>query len=73
MTASLPKPLALSNVAIRMIYNASSAGTIIYDETQQNNLHLSCVGGVLLLDLLELPESPKVVESWNIRQSKISE
>lgn len=72
VSASLPKPLALSNVAVRMLINSNNGISTIYEEPHlDSKLHMSPVGGVLLLDLVELPDLPKAIDSWTIRQSKI--
>jgi hypothetical protein len=72
MSASLPKPLALSNVGIRMLQISNSGISTIYEEPHlESKLHMSCVGGIILLDLVEFPELPRSIESWTIRQSKL--
>ncbi|KAJ3039947.1 Protein casc1 [Rhizophlyctis rosea] len=67
LQTTLPKPLALASVAIRMLYQ-SSAGCTSPFEVQESGTHVSPVGGILYLDLVEMPEPPKTVESWTIRQ-----
>ncbi|KAJ3086489.1 Protein casc1 [Quaeritorhiza haematococci] len=68
MSASLPKPLALSNVAIRMLYETSPTVSMLFPSEQNTKkLHMSIVGGVLFCDLVELPEVPKTVDAWTIR------
>lgn len=86
MSASLPKPLALSNVAIRMLFQSGTSSSVLFEDTistsasssssssSSNNSYkalMSVVGGVLYLDLAEFPELPKTVDTWTIRQSKI--
>ncbi|KAJ3224433.1 Protein casc1 [Clydaea vesicula] len=69
MSASLPKPLALSSVGIRMLYQLDSTVNTIYQENLiEGKLHMSPVCGILLLDIVEFPELPKIVDNWNIRQ-----
>nr|KAJ3420075.1 hypothetical protein HK105_006145 [Polyrhizophydium stewartii] len=67
MSASLPKPLVLSNVTIRMLY-MTGANCGVPFEVQEGEGHRSFVGGVLMLDLAEMPDPPKIVDNWTIRQ-----
>lgn len=69
MSCSLPKPLALSNVAIRMLYSSGPNCNIPYEH--QTGQKMAIVGGVLDFDLIDLPELPKIVEPWIIRTSTI--
>lgn len=69
LSLSLPKPLALSNVAIRLIYeDHSTISTIFQEQVVQDKLHMSLVGGILRMDLVDFPEAPRTVESWTLRQ-----
>ncbi|KAJ8325166.1 hypothetical protein O5D80_006120 [Batrachochytrium dendrobatidis] len=67
LSASLPKPLALSNVSIRMIHMTGPNCGVPF-ENQENEEHRSFVGGILMLDLAEMPDLPKTVDTWTIRQ-----
>eukprot|EP00842_Homolaphlyctis_polyrhiza_P006463 jgi/Hompol1/6818/HPOL_003796-RA len=67
---SLPKPLILSNVAIRMIYMSGVNCGIPY-ELQEGDGHRSFVGGILLFELSEMPDPPKHVDTWTVRQSTL--
>ncbi|KAI8812586.1 hypothetical protein BJ742DRAFT_792944 [Cladochytrium replicatum] len=67
ISASLPKPLVLANAAIRVLFQTSPTAAFPF-EAQSEGIHLSVVGGVMHLDLLELPELPKQLDSWTIRQ-----
>lgn len=72
MSASLPKALALSNVAIRMIYESNAKFATLYEEPHfRSRVHMRAIGGVLFLDLVELPEMPKSIENWTIRPSML--
>jgi hypothetical protein len=66
MMCSVPKPIALDNVAIRMLFDISTTGLIPF-EIQKGDNQYSVIGGVISLDLIELPESPKTINSWLIR------
>lgn len=68
MQCSLPKPLVLSNVAIRMLYSSGPNSVIPYEE--QRGQKMAIIGGVLDFDLIDLPDLPKIVEPWIIRTSK---
>lgn len=68
MTFTIPKPIALANVAIRMIYESVSTASAMFED-QDGDVHRSIVGGVLHLDLVELPDSVKIVDKWAIRPS----
>ncbi|KAI9342888.1 hypothetical protein BDR26DRAFT_1006555 [Obelidium mucronatum] len=67
LAMTLPKPISLASVAIRMLYQSgfTAAAPFFYQDTDQ---HMSVVGGVLFLDLFEMPEAPRVVSSFAIRQ-----
>jgi hypothetical protein len=60
----IPKPLALHSVAVRVLYHpanhVSGGGGLSGDEV--------AVGGVLHMDLLEMPPSPRNVKGWVMRQ-----
>lgn len=64
---SLPKPISLSNVAIRMLYMSSLTAGAPFS-VQEKGTPMSVVGGVLYLDLFEMPEPPKILDTWTIRQ-----
>ncbi|KND04959.1 uncharacterized protein SPPG_00646 [Spizellomyces punctatus DAOM BR117] len=66
LTTSLPKPLVLSNVAIRMLLESSFSAPVPY-EKQNGSRNLSVIGPVLLFDLLEMPDPAKTVDTWTIR------
>jgi len=59
----IPKPLALHSVAVRVLYHPSnhvSGGVVSGDEV--------AVGGVLHMDLLQMPPSTRNVKGWMMRQ-----
>ncbi|KAI9088741.1 hypothetical protein DFS34DRAFT_598231 [Phlyctochytrium arcticum] len=66
MSSGLPKPLVLSNVAIRMILESSHSATVPYEQ-QTGPRILSVTGPILLFDLIEMPDLPKTVDQWTIR------
>ncbi|KAI9138734.1 hypothetical protein BKA69DRAFT_1089659 [Paraphysoderma sedebokerense] len=75
----LPRPIALANVGIRMLYYTGVAEGLVFchtptidrlsrsDENNSKKCSMSVIGGVLYFDLVELPEPPKVVEFWTLR------
>ncbi|RKO87557.1 hypothetical protein BDK51DRAFT_27374, partial [Blyttiomyces helicus] len=65
MSSSLPKPLALASVAIRMLYESGNTVGVSFEE--QEGISMSPVDGVLFLDLVEMPDPPKTVDAWTIR------
>ncbi|KAJ3294999.1 Protein casc1 [Borealophlyctis nickersoniae] len=67
MSSSLPKPLALASVAIRMLYQSGHTAAAPFEHVQTGQ-HMSVVGGVLFFDLVEMPDPPKSVDNWTIRQ-----
>ncbi|KAJ1343174.1 hypothetical protein BSLG_002200 [Batrachochytrium salamandrivorans] len=67
LSASLPKPLALSSVSIRMLYMTGVNCGVPF-EVQEGLGHWSFVGGILMFDLSEMPNPPKNVDTWTIRQ-----
>ncbi|KAJ3338328.1 hypothetical protein HDU93_009628 [Gonapodya sp. JEL0774] len=69
ISATLPKPIILSNLAIRFLHETSGTVAPMYDLYQSPGQHWSVIGGVLNLDLVELPDSPHVVNNWTVRQS----
>ena len=71
ISISIPKHFSLLNVAVRVILDDSANATSIFEE-QETEQYMSVVGGVLHLDLLELPDLAKNVEKWVIRPSKYS-
>lgn len=66
MMCTVPKPLGLDNVAIRMILDTSIYSTLPYENIKVDS-HVSIIGGVISLDLMELPDGPKKINSWTIR------
>ncbi|KAJ3207307.1 Protein casc1 [Entophlyctis luteolus] len=64
---TLPKPISLANVAIRMLYSSGETASAPY-RYQNTDEHMSVVGGILFLDLFEMPEAPKVLRTMIIRQ-----
>jgi hypothetical protein len=68
ISMTLPKPISLATVSIRMLYEAGLTSASPYS-VQETDKHMSVVGGVLYLDLFEMPEPAKVLDSWVIRQS----
>ncbi|KAJ3114581.1 Protein casc1 [Phlyctochytrium bullatum] len=67
MTMTLPKPIALANVSIRMLYETSMSASLPFQE-QEGPVHLTPVGGMLFFDLFEMPDPPKTFDKWIIRQ-----
>ncbi|KAJ3106096.1 hypothetical protein HK100_003786 [Physocladia obscura] len=67
LAMSLPKPISLASVSIRMLYEYGQTvfAPFYYQEAEQ---HMSVVGGVLFLDLFEMPEAPRILGSMIIRQ-----
>ncbi|KAJ3071030.1 Protein casc1 [Podochytrium sp. JEL0797] len=67
LAMSLPKPISLANISIRMLYEYgfTNAAPYFYQDTDQ---HMSVIGGVLYLDLFEIPEAPKIMSHMVIRQ-----
>ncbi|KAJ3024760.1 UNVERIFIED_CONTAM: Protein casc1 [Siphonaria sp. JEL0065] len=67
LAMTLPKPISLASVAIRMLYESgfTASAPFFYQDTDQ---HMSVIGGVLFLDIFEMPEAPKVMSSMAIRQ-----
>ncbi|KAJ3188063.1 hypothetical protein HK101_009233 [Irineochytrium annulatum] len=68
LSMTLPKPIALANVAVRMLYQTGLSASAPYI-LQEGSKNLSIVGGVLSFDLFEMPEPPKTFDKWIIRQS----
>ncbi|KAJ3366849.1 Protein casc1 [Kappamyces sp. JEL0680] len=66
LSCTVPKPLALENVGIRMIY-ANDANCGASFEVQEGSERMSHIGGILHLDLMMLPDPPKKIDSWTIR------
>jgi hypothetical protein len=62
MACSIPISLAFQNVAIRMMHSMDIANVI----PRETNGKLVASGGILMLDLLELPEPPKVANNWTM-------
>ncbi|KAJ3332244.1 hypothetical protein HDU76_000835 [Blyttiomyces sp. JEL0837] len=67
LSMSLPKPISLANVSIRMLYEYGMTATAPYF-VQDTKKHMSVVGGVLYLGLCEMPDAPKNLDTWVIRQ-----
>ena len=65
---SIPKPLTLASVGVRMILENGPKAATPFD-VQDSGKHMSVVGGIFHLDLLELPEMAKSVDKWTIRPS----
>ncbi|KAJ3255482.1 Protein casc1 [Chytriomyces hyalinus] len=67
LSMSLPKPISLANVAIRMLYESgfTASAPFFFQDSEQ---HMSVIGGVLFLDLFEMPEAPKTMGHMMIRQ-----
>jgi hypothetical protein len=66
MGCSVPKPLALDHVGIMMLYNSGPNSAMPF-EAQRGDTQYAVIGGVLRLDLVELPDPPKRVDPWTIR------
>ena len=66
ISISIPKPFSLANVAVRVILDNGANAASNFEE-QETDQYMSVVGGVLHLDLLELPELAKNVDKWVIR------
>ncbi|KAI9222217.1 hypothetical protein BC828DRAFT_37404 [Blastocladiella britannica] len=78
---TLPKSLTLANVAIRVIHDRSFASLTDFalqhaagtrTPATQHQRH-TVLDGVLHFSLLELPELPKTVDFWTIRQLMASD
>ncbi|KAI8618920.1 hypothetical protein BC830DRAFT_1106657 [Chytriomyces sp. MP71] len=67
LSMTLPKPISLANVAIRMLYESGFTVSAPYF-FQDSEQHMSVIGGVLFLDLFEMPEAPKIMSHMAIRQ-----
>lgn len=62
LSTDLPKNLALTSVAIRMMHFA-------FDYLAHKSLsEYQAVGGILYMELLALPPPPKKVKGWTLRQ-----
>jgi hypothetical protein len=66
ISVSIPKPFSLANVAVRILLDNSANAASLFEEQDTEQI-MSVVGGVLHLNLLELPELAKNVEKWVIR------
>eukprot|EP01119_Soliformovum_irregulare_P025939 TRINITY_DN9739_c0_g1_i1.p1 TRINITY_DN9739_c0_g1~~TRINITY_DN9739_c0_g1_i1.p1 ORF type:complete len:675 (+),score=210.53 TRINITY_DN9739_c0_g1_i1:293-2317(+) len=63
LTCEIPKSLALTSVAIRLMHVTN------FDPKEYLGDHsLVPVGGILMVDLLALPPPPKKVKGWTLRQ-----
>ncbi|KAJ3181987.1 Protein casc1 [Geranomyces variabilis] len=69
MSTSLPKPLVLGNVSIRMLLESGFTATAEYEDQAVvgKKPPMSVIGGVLNFDLIEMPDPPKTVAAWTIR------
>ncbi|KAJ3215408.1 hypothetical protein HDU67_000453 [Dinochytrium kinnereticum] len=67
LSMTLPKPIALATVSVRMLYETGYTATIPFLE-QEGPIHNSVVGGILYFDLFEMPDPPKNFDKWIIRQ-----
>lgn len=67
LSTSLPKPLALANVAIVMLLQTGTTAAVKFDEVTKTT-RMAVVGGVLHLELVEMPDPPKTVDKWTVRQ-----
>lgn len=65
----IPKPISLASLTIRVLYDTSRS-VIHQFETDHGviNSDKRVLGGVLFLDLFEIPESPKSGNGWTMRQ-----
>ncbi|KAI8998410.1 hypothetical protein BC832DRAFT_234279 [Gaertneriomyces semiglobifer] len=70
MTSSLPKPLVLSNVSIRMLLQSGLSAAAPF-EVGARAANLSIIGPILYFDLVEMPDPPKVCDNWTIRPTSI--
>lgn len=70
VSISIPKPFSLANVAVRIILDNGADAAFNFEEEGAEQL-MSVVGGVLHLDLLELPDLAKNIEKWVIRPSNL--
>lgn len=66
MSFTLPKPLGLASVAVRMLMMTGTSSLVDY-QAQSGNDKKTIVGGLLHFDLVELPDLPKQVDSWVMR------
>ncbi|KAJ3148431.1 Protein casc1 [Geranomyces variabilis] len=69
MSTSLPKPLVLGNVSIRMLLESGFTATAEYEDQAVVGKRppMSVIGGVLNFDLIEMPDPPKTIDAWTIR------
>ncbi|TPX30312.1 hypothetical protein SmJEL517_g06103 [Synchytrium microbalum] len=63
---SLPKALVLAGVGMRLLYETGSTAACRFKDTVRT--HLTVIGGVLHMDLVELPEWPTKSERWTLRK-----
>jgi hypothetical protein len=69
LSMSIPKPLSLANVGVRLFLDSHCDASVAFEE-QSGDRHMSVVGSVLYLDLVELPDMAKTVDKWTLRPSK---
>lgn len=67
ITATLPKSLALQSIAICALHAYGNTASAEFDLQAKNQISFNTVGGVLFLDLFELPEPPIKVGGWTMR------
>lgn len=58
----VPKPLALVSIAMRVMYFPSD------HELYERNCQVRSLGGCFHIELLQLPQQPKRVKGWTLRQ-----
>jgi cancer susceptibility candidate protein 1 len=63
----IPKPLALHSVAVRVVYHPANY-VVGANSANSGDTTDVPVGGVLHMDLLEMPPAPRTVKGWAMRQ-----
>ena len=80
----LPKPITLGTCAIRALYENTLSISSHFDieqlraydqsslqrKSNVNEPYKTVIGGVLYLDLWELPDSAKIIDEWTLRPGK---
>ncbi|TPX57393.1 hypothetical protein PhCBS80983_g03887 [Powellomyces hirtus] len=67
MSTTLPKPLVLANVSIRMLLESGFTAITPYEQQSTAGPPMSVIGPILNFDLIEMPDPPKTVDTWTIR------
>ncbi|KAL7754314.1 hypothetical protein RI367_000295 [Sorochytrium milnesiophthora] len=67
ITVTLPKPITLVSVAVRMMYERQLTTLIAHTLRQNTMPALAPVDGILFLDMVDLPDPAKTIDSWTLR------